>query len=47
MRTMIVTAILATISYHSVGFLMQQQVVKNIQKHNQQIELAMAGKGEY
>ena len=45
MRTIIVTAILATVSYHSVGLLMQQNVVKNIQTHNQAIEIAMNYKG--
>ena len=47
MRTIFITAILATISYHSVGLLMQQNVVKNIQAHNHKIELAMNYRGEH
>ena len=47
MRTIIVTAILAIMSYQSVGFLMQQNVVKNIQLHNQKIEIAMNYKGKH
>jgi len=48
MRTIFITVILATVSYHSVGFLMQHsKVVKGIQDNNNKIELAIANKGGY
>lgn len=49
MRTIFVTVALAIVSYHSVGFLMQQsKVVGDIRAHNQKIELALNKKlGDY